>query len=390
MEQIKLNAKVWEKVFASPSYQQTIILFKQIFKRNVGFGDFGAMGITLEEWQSIRGPYEPFPLPFCDLLWKTKEGSRQCDELAKQAFARISTTGKIDICTCYAGLTEMAIPIIVHNKYCGCVAILGGLLLHQPNETEWQEIAERVKNTGVDLEQLKKAYFDIIPISKELFEVMLKLTNVIVEEIVKTAIETGEHTKRISELEKALYEKYQFDNIIGRSKPMQDVFRLLSRVIDSDSPVLIEGETGTGKELVAHTIHYNGPRKNGTFNPLNCGSLAETLLESELFGHTKGSFTGAIRDKKGIFESTDKGTIFLDEIAEMSQALQVKLLRVIEEGTFIPVGGTETRKVDVRIISATNKNLKELVNQGKFREDLYYRLNVIKITLPPLRERKED
>jgi len=137
-------------------------------------------------------------------------------------------------------------------------------------------------------------------------------------------------------------------------------------------------------------IHYNSPREDKLFMPINCGGMTETLLESELFGHIKGSFTGAIRDKKGLFEVSDQGTVFLDEIAEMSPALQVKFLRVLQEGTFLPVGGTDPRKVDVRIISATNKNLKELVAKGDFREDLYYRLNVIKIALPPLRKRQED
>jgi len=162
------------------------------------------------------------------------------------------------------------------------------------------------------------------------------------------------------------------------------------KVIETDSPVLIEGETGTGKELIATTIHYNSPRKDAPFTAINCGTFTETLLESELFGHLKGAFTGAQRDKKGLLEVTDQGTIFLDEIAEMSPALQVKLLRVLQEGIFIPVGGTEPRQTDIRIISATNKNLKELVNQGKFREDLYYRINVIRISLPPLRGHKED
>ncbi|MFH1230207.1 MAG: sigma 54-interacting transcriptional regulator, partial [Planctomycetota bacterium] len=363
MEQIKLNAEVWEKVFASSLYQQTKTLFKQIFKRNMGFGDFDAMGITSKEWERIRGPHEPIPFPFCELICETKEGKRRYDELEKQCITRISTTLKTDICTCYAGLTEVCIPIIVHNKYCGFISSRGGLLLHKPNETEWQQIAERVKDTGVDLEQLKKAYFDITPISKELFEVMLKLTNVVVEEIVKTAIETGEHTKRISELEKALYEKYQFANIIGRSKPMCEVYKLLDKAITADYPVVIQGETGTGKELVARAIHYNSPRKDKPFITQNCASLSETLLESELFGHIKGAFTGAISDKRGLFEQSNHGTFFLDEIGDMSLGMQSKLLRVIEDGEIRRVGDDKIIKVDVRIISATNKDLKVLIQQ---------------------------
>ncbi|MFH1231000.1 MAG: sigma 54-interacting transcriptional regulator, partial [Planctomycetota bacterium] len=323
-------------------------------------------------------------------MYKTEEGKRRCVELGKQVSNRLSTTLKTDICTCYAGLIEVVIPIIVHGKYCGCIGLSGGLLLHKPNETEWQEIAERVKDTGVDLEQLKKAYFDITPISNELFEVMLKLTNVIVEEVVKTVIETEEHTKRISELEKALYEKYQFANIIGRSKPMREVYKLLDKAITVNYPVVIQGETGTGKELVARAIHYNSPRKDKPFITQNCASLSETLLESELFGHIKGAFTGAISDKQGLFEQSNHGTFFLDEIGDMSLGMQSKLLRVIEDGEIRRVGDDKIIKVDVRIISATNKDLKVLIQQDKFREDLYYRLQGFNIHLPPLRERKED
>jgi transcriptional regulator with PAS, ATPase and Fis domain len=297
---------------------------------------------------------------------------------------------QIDISTCHAGLSEICAPLIYRDKYCGYFGMVGGFISHDPNEAEWGTIAERVKDTGVDLEELKKAYFEITPISEELLKIMLPLMGVIVEEVIKAAVEVEEDKKRISELESALAEKYNFAKIIGKSRAMQEIFSLLRRIIQTDSPILIEGETGTGKELIASTIHYNGHRKDKSFMAINCGGMTETLLESELFGHIKGSFTGAIRDKKGLFEVTDKGTLFLDEIGEMSPALQVKLLRVLQEGIFLPVGATEPRKADCRIISATNKNLKELVNQGKIREDLYYRINVIKVTLPPLRDRKDD
>jgi transcriptional regulator with PAS, ATPase and Fis domain len=153
---------------------------------------------------------------------------------------------------------------------------------------------------------------------------------------------------------------------------------------------MIQGENGTGKELIAKAIHYNSPRKDKTFVSQNCSAFNENLLDSELFGHVKGSFTGAIKDKKGLFEIADKGTFFLDEVGDTSPSMQVKLLRVIQEGTFIPVGATETRKVDVRILAATNRNLKDMVEKGLFREDLYYRINVINLNVPALRDRKED
>jgi two-component system response regulator HupR/HoxA len=191
-------------------------------------------------------------------------------------------------------------------------------------------------------------------------------------------------------LKQNIKKEYDFSTIIGHAPRMLQVFKLVSRIIDTSTTVLLFGETGTGKELIARAIHFNGPRKNEMFVAQNCGALPDTLLESELFGHVRGSFTGAIADRKGIFELASSGTVFLDEIADTSPALQVRLLRVLQEGEIKPVGGTKTIKVDVRVIAATNKNLEQLVSEHKFREDLYYRLNVFPIMLPPLHERRED
>jgi Nif-specific regulatory protein len=191
-------------------------------------------------------------------------------------------------------------------------------------------------------------------------------------------------------LQREVKQKYAFENIIGNSPGMHAVFRKLESVIASDVYVLLEGESGTGKELVAHAIHHHSPRRGRLFVPINCGALPDTLIESELFGHRRGSFTGAIVDKKGLFEIADHGTIFLDEISNTSLLFQAKLLRVLHEGELRRVGDSVERRVDVRIIAATNRNLREAVAEGSFREDLYYRLNVISIYLPPLRERRED
>jgi Nif-specific regulatory protein len=191
-------------------------------------------------------------------------------------------------------------------------------------------------------------------------------------------------------LQSELERTYAFREIIGASPKMQAVFDIMRKILNSDISVLLEGESGTGKELVARAIHYNSHRKDKSFVAQFCGNLSENLLESELFGHKKGSFTGAINDKRGLFEVADGGTFFLDEIADISPVIQAKLLRVLQEGTFRRVGDTEYRKVDVRIISATNKNLKVEVKKSNFREDLFYRLNVITITMPPLRERRSD
>ncbi len=187
-----------------------------------------------------------------------------------------------------------------------------------------------------------------------------------------------------------LRDRYSFENIIGDSEKMQEIYRLIPKIAKTNSTVLIEGESGTGKELIAHSIHQFSPREDKPFIRVNCGALAEGLLESELFGHVKGAFTGAITHKLGRFELADGGTIFLDEIGDISLSTQVKLLRVIQEGEFEKVGDSRRIKVDVRIIAATNKDLKRAVETREFRQDLYYRLRVVPIFLPPLRERKDD
>ncbi|MBI5198738.1 MAG: sigma 54-interacting transcriptional regulator, partial [Nitrospirae bacterium] len=184
--------------------------------------------------------------------------------------------------------------------------------------------------------------------------------------------------------------RYSFQNIIGNSPEMHEVFRVMRHAASSESNVLITGESGTGKELVARAIHSNSVRARKRFVVINCGAIPEGLLESELFGHVKGAFTGAVSDKRGLIEEADRGTLFLDEIGELAPHLQVKLLRVLQDGGFLRVGETEPRKVDVRVIAATNKDLKKAISEKHFREDLYYRLHVIPIELPPLRNRKED
>lgn len=207
---------------------------------------------------------------------------------------------------------------------------------------------------------------------------------------VKKAVSMYGVVKDNQRLRNAVESQYSFGNIIGKSKPMQNVYDIIRKVAPSNATVLIEGESGTGKELVAKSIHFNSPRRDKPFIAVNCSALAETLLESELFGHEKGAFTGAAGMKKGRFEVSEGGTLFLDEIGELSQNLQVKLLRVIQERIFERVGGTKPVSVNIRFIAATNKNLKTEVDQGRFREDLYYRLNVVNIAMPGLKERQGD
>ena len=210
------------------------------------------------------------------------------------------------------------------------------------------------------------------------------------DRVVTRAFERRQLLQENVNLKKEVSARYSFENIIGSSPPMQAVYRLIARCAPTNSTVLLRGESGTGKELVARAIHYNSLRKDQPFVTVDCASLSENLLESELFGHVKGSFTGAVANKKGLLESADSGTLFLDEIVNISLSTQAKLLRFIEEREFKAVGDTLTRRVNIRLITATNKDLEAMVADGSFRDDLYYRINIFPIEIPPLRERRDD
>jgi DNA-binding NtrC family response regulator len=226
---------------------------------------------------------------------------------------------------------------------------------------------------------------------KGAFDYILKPVNL--EELgllVGRVLKQGDLRDEVEALHEELEERHGFEQIIGRSAPMEEVFQRVRQVAPTRATVLLTGESGTGKEMIASALHYNSPRKHNRFVRLNCGALTTTLLESELFGHEAGAFTDARKQKIGRFELADGGTIFLDEITETAPEFQVKLLRVLQEQEFERVGGTETVRVDVRVVTATNKDIEAQVREGRFREDLYYRLNVVKIEVPPLRERGDD
>ena len=248
-----------------------------------------------------------------------------------------------------------------------------------PNVTVILMTAYAAIETAV--EAIKLGAFDYLIKPFDIEEVKL-LTN--------RAMQLQTMTEKIIVLNQQLVDNYRLDKIITNSSKMKELCQNIAKIAQSNASVLIAGESGTGKELIANTIHYNSKRNNGPFIKINCGALPETLLESELFGHEKGAFTGAIMRHSGRFEQADHGTLFLDEIGEVSPNLQVKLLRVLQEREFERVGGNKTIKTDIRVLVATNRNLAEMVKQGTFRQDLYYRLNVVCLSAPPLRERRED
>ncbi|MEJ2090749.1 MAG: sigma-54 dependent transcriptional regulator [Syntrophobacterales bacterium] len=270
-------------------------------------------------------------------------------------------------------LTDMALPgmngldilnFLVHRQpHCLCIIITG---------------YATVKNS---VDAMRQGAYDYLPKPVDPQELRL---------VVHRALEHQHLQKENLDLKKQLFKRFGFANIIGTSEQLHQLFELIRKVADTDSTVLLLGESGTGKELIARAIHYNSHRRQGPLVPVNCAAIPEELLESELFGHERGAFTHAIRTRIGRFEQASGGTIFLDEVADMSPSLQVKLLRVLQDRSFERIGGVKSIKVDIRVIAATNQDLETLVRQGKFREDLYYRLNVIPIRIPPLRERAGD
>jgi two-component system response regulator PilR (NtrC family) len=260
-----------------------------------------------------------------------------------------------------------------------------GLAVLRAAKKRWPEtvviMISAFATTETAVEAMNEGAYDYIPKPFNVDEV---------KETIKNALErrTLEHEKEILDAE--LKKTYHLGDIVGNSPAMMKIYNAVKQVADTRTNVLITGESGTGKELIAHAIHDNSARRDKAFTVIHCGGIPESLMESELFGHKKGAFTGAMDDKQGLFAVSDGGTVFLDEIAELTHAIQVKILRVVQEKAFKPVGETKDVVVDIRIISATNKNLEEEVIAGNFREDLFYRLNVIHIDMPPLRERRED
>jgi two-component system, NtrC family, response regulator HupR/HoxA len=293
---------------------------------------------------------------------------------------------------CHMGLDIVAAPVDFGGERQGALFACG-FLVDRPAERLGELQARVVAGVGrlrLPVIEPAQAFETIARIEQHELPRLMDLMGTTVSEVADHAGEVALRERKIEALSRELSGRYRFDDIVGKSAAMQRLYQLLDKVVQSDVTVLVRGENGTGKELIARALHHNGPRRQKQFVAQSAAAPGDHLLESELFGHVKGAFTGATRDKVGLFKVADGGTFFLDEVGELSPGLQVKLLRVLQEGTFVPVGGTKAEKVDVRVVAATNQELRELVARRQFREDLFYRLCVLEVEVPALRDRLDD
>ena len=369
----------------------TIIMLKDVIRKwwriELSFADKNGQLMDHKEGQPI-----PPQNDFCRLSLFSKEGNRRCNQSVKVLLDKFKANKKIRRCMfheCHLGFQIVGAPLYINGEYEGSIFV-EGFARQPPSEKEAEVLKTKMRELNNGATDLERAVERIPLMTPHEIDKLTDLLEFGVNEIANFENELNKKEETITTLSEELSERYKFENIVGKSGPMIEIFRLLEKICASDSTVLVNGESGTGKELVARAIHYNGPRKDKPFVVQNCSAFNDNLLESALFGHVKGAFTGAMRDKKGLFEVADQGTFFLDEIGDMSPALQVKLLRVLQEGVFTPVEGTAPREVDVRVIAATHKDLSKLVEKNEFREDLFYRINVIRIQVPPLRDRRDD
>ena len=310
------------------------------------------------------------------------------EELMRSILRRLIEGSGYDVVT--ADSAESALAVFAENEISVTITDI------KMSGIDGIELLDRIKAIDTDaLVVIMTAYSSVdsavAALRKGAYDYVTKpFVNEDLLQTVKNAIQQRELFRENRALRRELHKQYTFSEIVGKSDSLQKIFALVQKVAGTNATVLIQGESGTGKELIARAIHLNSSRASQPFLAVNCGALPESILESELFGHTKGSFTGAVADKKGLFRSASGGTLFLDEIGEMPLALQVKLLRALQEHEVTPVGASTSVKFDARIIAATNRNLEEDVKANRFREDLFYRLNVIEVSLPSLRERRED
>jgi transcriptional regulator with PAS, ATPase and Fis domain len=347
------------------------------------------------------GKIFPSQNELCKAALFSKEGFRRCNESVKvvgdhlRQGRAVAPASRLPIAgepgalvhQCHLGFDIVAAPLWFDDDLAGFV-FTGGSWSKEPTAGARTEVLRKVREFAeLDGDAGTRALTDVPRMTESDLERVRDMIAYAASEVVKTWRLRGQREALAAE---HVAGDHPFTEIVGSSPAMRDLIKLLAKVVRSESTVLVHGESGTGKELIARALHYHGPRAKKPFVVQNCSAFNDNLLESALFGHVRGAFTGAVKDQKGLFEVADGGTFFLDEIGDMSPALQVKLLRVLQEGTFTPVGGTKPVHVDVRIIAASHKDLMAMVSRKEFREDLFYRVNVVKITVPPLRERVSD
>lgn len=368
-------------------------LVRKWWKLELAYAD--AKGYVLDH---ADGNIFPSGNEFCRKALHSKEGFRRCNESVKTVGDRLRG-GKLRggrrsllIRQCHLGFDIVAAPIHLDGELVGFF-FTGGALHTEPKGTDKSELFSRVRDfAGGKQEELEAAFAEVPRVSDAELEHLAAMVEYAAGEITKVHTErerAGDDSQPVVSGEVVPVSR-RFGDIVGAAPAMQTLFALLDKIVKSEATVLVHGESGTGKELIARAIHFYGPRAKKPFVVQNCSAFNDNLLESALFGHVRGAFTGAVKEQKGLFETASGGTFFLDEIGDMSPALQVKLLRVLQEGVLTPVGATKPVKVNVRIVAASHRNLGEMVQKGLFREDLYYRVNVLRISVPPLRDRVED
>jgi two-component system response regulator HupR/HoxA len=341
--------------------------------------------------QFVQDADYPFKSSFLKLQMSHSFGRDWFEADVEKVFDHFhsSSEGSIEFSAFFPGTFGYAHKVMVDGEFNG--AVIAYPYFKETSTTEdFAKVIHKMVECGISEVDAKESVEKVKKFSGRYYHEMKELIAIVADEVGTFHSEISKRESRIMDLNSEITNKYRYHNLIGKSKKMQQVYHLLSKVSGSESTILIQGENGTGKEMVAKAIHYNSTRKDAVFMAVNCSAFNDNLLDSELFGHVKGSFTGAVKDKKGVFEVANGGTLFLDEIGDTSPSMQVKLLRILQEGTYMPVGATTPKKVNVRVIAATNKPLKEMIAKGEFREDLYYRINVINVALPSLRERQED
>jgi transcriptional regulator with PAS, ATPase and Fis domain len=332
----------------------------------------------------------PFRNPLCSLMQSKTQPAKDCLQFRMRILKKLNKSHKTFACIHCENLRGIVVPIFAAGDYVGAMMCSG--MQFPTNNGQKEKSIIKLTNLGFDKTEVETCYNRTKIATSHTEEYVLNLMKLVAEDVADffETLSGNEDTKKKQSLLLNGNYSEKYKSIIGESPEIKNIFDTLELIENSESPILLEGETGTGKELFAAAIHYNSSRKDEAFIIQNCSTFHDALLSSELFGHEKGSFTGAVSEKKGLFEIADGGTMFLDEIGDMKMEIQSRLLRILEDGTFYRVGGTASKKVDVRIIAATNKEVKKQVEQGMFRKDLFYRINALTINIPPLRERKED